>query len=175
MGFDAFGYAVARIKEREADIYVGDGTFADEDLLYSMGAVRGIKVVGEPRTTTPDSHGREYQKGVNLDVTWIVMQNDYSVEMTEIPGLREADRLMVKVTDVEVVFAEGGTVEETQQNASTAAHAADGIEFENARVSYGFDLDFDGEDSIFTLNMKGRLSNDKVKLIGNAPVILGNV
>lgn len=181
MAIDALGYAVARIKERSSDIFVGIGNFASpispeldgDDHLYSLGAVRNITVAGNPVETSADSHGRTYQKGVELEITWEVMQTDYAVEMTELPDLVEADNVMLKVTDALVTAATGADATETALNLSTAAHAASGIEFDNVSMLLGFNLDGDGGDSVFNLTVRATLTLAQVKALGTTPVALG--
>lgn len=167
------GYAASRIEERHADIFMGQGSFADTTppTLYSLGAVRNVTAEGTARTTSPDSHGRTYQRGVDLVVSWEVMQTDYAVEFATLPTLIGAEDLLLKVTDVAVSAAEGATLSETQANLSTAAHAAAGIEFENITIEQDFALNYDGDDNIFTLRSNMRLSNAQIRQIGNSPIV----
>lgn len=177
MAISALGYAAERIEERDADIFIGIGSFANpvvapDDLLYLMGAVRNVTVNGEVRETSADSHGQTYQRGVDLTITWEVMQTGYAIEFKEIAALIN-QRVMIKVTDTLVEYATGADVVATQANASTAAHAAEGIEFENAKVLMGFGLNFGGEDSVITLTTKARLSNTQIGQLGQTPIVLG--
>lgn len=172
MALDALGYAANRIEERDADILVGVGAFADNDTLYHLGAIRNVIVEGAVRETSPDSHGQTYQRGVDLTVTWEIMQTSYTIEFRELAELIN-ERVIVKVTDTLVEYATGATPAETVTNISAAAHAARGIEFENAKLKMGFNLNFGGEDSVITLSMNGRLSKEQIADLGTTPIVLG--
>lgn len=178
MALSALGYAAERIEERDADIFVGIGSFTNPvaalggDQLFPLGAIREVTVNGEVRETTADSHGQTYQRGVDLVITWTVMQTNYAIEFAEI-ALLINKRVMLKVTDTLVEYAEGDDAAETSTNISVAAHAATGLEFENAKILMAFGLNFGGEDSAITLSTKARLSNAQIAQLGNSPITLG--
>lgn len=167
------GYAAARIEERNADIFVGVGSFSNDDQLFSIGAVRDVTADGTARVTTADSHGRTYQRGVDLVVSWEVMQTNYAVEFATLPDLISANNVMLKVTDVAVAYEQGADEEETLNNLSTAAHAASGIEFQNINLNMDFGLNFDGDDSTITLTANMRLSLEQIKMLGLEPIVFG--
>lgn len=178
MALTALGVAAERIEDRDADIFIGIGSFVNPvadpgpDMLYHLGSVRNVTVVGTERETSADSHGNTHQRGVDLEITWEVMQTNYAVEFVEIASFI-GQRVMLKITDTVVEYAEGETDEDTAAAASTAAHAADGIEFENAKLLMGFNLNFDGGDNAINLRVRSRLSNAQIAQIGVSPIVLG--
>jgi len=163
------GFASARIKERHGDVFMGQGSFSDEvtpPVLTSLGAVRNITVEGTARLTSPDSHGRTHQRGLDLVVSWEVMQTDYSVEFATLPSLMEENNLLLKITDGPVTGADAAEL-------SANAHAAPGIEFENITINLDFGLNFDGEDNVITLTSNIRITVAQLKQLGVTPIVLG--
>lgn len=179
MALDALGVAAARIMERDADIFIGEGSFTNpvtpdtngNDPLYHLGSINQVNVNGTARETEPDSHGNTHPRGYDLEITWNVMQTDYSVEFAEL-GTLFSKKLMVKVTDSVVEWAEGVDSAATQENMTAAAVAAAGIEFENAKIVLGFSLDFNGGNQYINATIRSRLGNDDFSKIGNEPIVL---
>ena len=152
-----FAYTPANVISRHGDAFVYDGSTN----WYHLGSLANLSINGEPVDQGEDTHKRLFQVAVMVTVEFAIKQTTYATEIANLDAL---------VGEQEIFFSDCALAYTTQGELNTAVAAADGVQFQNALLRVGLQLEFGGGESSIPITFQGEIPLSEFIKIGNSTV-----
>jgi hypothetical protein len=162
MPITAFDYDSTNIIERHADVWILDDVVGTD--WHQLGSLESVELNGDPKTSGPDTHGREQQTGVTVTGEVVMKQTSYATEFANLDALADpaTNGHHIKITDCAV----DPGIDQAATNTNVAA--ATGVELTGCSLRVGFGLVFNGDPSNITITLSGDMPMSEVVKLGNS-------